>query len=1521
MKISLYLFDRVVDFRLPNDVSGSFSFDADDVESKLINVEARDSKWVLYDTGDVNIVYNDTFVSSIPLVTNNFYVLKRDNENYLIYVTDVVSSNLLTYTFDNSLNLIIGRNEQANIRYNCIYLQNYLISVSFKNNSLVLENPGGLVLYVNKHAITNNAIVIRCGDELEVYGLKIMFLNGLVLINNISDRLFINPASANINSYAFSPQGQTGDFEIKDVDLYKKEDYFSKSPRIRRVIETKKIKLSAPPRDGESQELPLILVIGPMMTMGVMSGSMVLNTITKITSGQASMADSWPQLVTSGVMLVSMIVWPLVTQAYNRMMKKQQRKEIIRKYTEYINEKRAELLNEAKQQSVILFENLITIPECLNIIEHRNINFWDKRTDQSDFLVVRIGVGNELLDAKIDYPEEGFTIEENELKQQADLLIDEFKYLKNVPIAYSFYDNRTTALMGPDYKTLNFMNNIIVQLITFYSYEDLKIVVFTSDERREHWSYLRYLNHTFNNERSFRFFASDTDSAKILAEYLGVEVGSRFNQVQGNNVPSFKPYYLVIIDDYDMVKRYDFVKTITESESNLGFSLVIIENRLSNLPSKCNNFITIGEKLSGVLKNSYENQEQLTFFDEIKYNIDMMGIAKILSNIPIEFEEGMRQLPDAVTFLEMEKVGKVEQLNILNRWNTNDSTTSLRAEVGVDDQGDLMYLDLHEKYHGPHGLVAGMTGSGKSEFIITYILSMAINYSPDDISFILIDYKGGGLAFAFENKSTGVVLPHLSGTITNLDKAEMDRTLVSIDSEIKRRQHVFNEARDMLGESTIDIYKYQRFYKDGKLSEAVPHLFIICDEFAELKTQQPDFMDNLISVARIGRSLGVHLILATQKPSGVVNDQIWSNTKFRVCLKVQDESDSREMLKRPEAASLKQVGRFYLQVGYDEYFALGQSGYCGAKYYPSEKIVKQVDKSINFIDDCGRFIKSIQASNGIKIKPQGEQLAAIMSSIISVAERVGKRARKLWLDNIPDIIVESNLEDKYGVLKDDTITAIVGEYDAPEKQEQGLVKYDFLGDGNTIIYGTDGSEREMLLNTIIYSSCKNYDVNSLNYYMIDYGSESLRRYINLPHVGGVVFASEDEKYNNLLKLIKQELQHRKRLFADYGGEYLNYIKNSSDKLPLIVIILNNYDSIYESNPDIYEELPDLIRDSERYGIVFIITGSSMSSVQNKISQNCRNIYVFKQKDASDYTSIFGVRTKVIPREIAGRGLLNNDGIHEFQTASIVSNPDELNDYLINFIKEQKTRNLNCAKKIPVLPDIVRLENVIDKVDGLKRVAVGISKKELEVLTVDYLSNLGNIVSSNKLLNTEIFIKSLLIEFLNIKDLKVLVFDPMKLLNLKKDGIIKYYDDNMEENLNLVIDYLHELIDSKSDTRCVVVIYGINKFVGKLTDNNKMSEFTKLVKEYENMSVIIADDASKIKSFNFETWFTTIFNINDGVWIGRGVSDQNLLHLSNVTREMTKDYKNDMGYLVSESVGTLMKLIDFVSSYDGGADEK
>ena len=1516
MKISLYLVDCIMNFRLPEQVSGSFSFNDSSSDIKLINIEARNGKWILYSTSSVSVLNNGVVVDSVELIDNSFYILKRDGKSYLIYVNYLLSSRMIPYRYDNNIHLLIGNNDSCNIRYNCFYMNNLLLGIGYNGNDLILEKRGNIVIYINKKAVIENPTFIKNGDELEVYGLRMIFLNGVLFINNMSN-LYVDCSKSFIQNFSILSNDEPQDFEIKDVDLYQKSDYASKAPRIRRVIETKDIKLSPPPKNDSESELPLILVIGPMFTMALVSVTTLFSTFSRIKSGQSSLSNSWPQLVVAFTMILSSLLWPLLTRLFNKKIKSRKKKEVIDKYTNYLNDKANELESERKLQKVILLENLISVDQCLDNIKSRNINFWSKRIDQNDFLVVRIGIGNELLDAKIQYPESGFSIEENELKEKADELIKNSKYIDGVPIGYSLYDNTISAVMGNRNKTVNFINNIILQLISFYSYEDLKFVVFTNQANCSDWEYIKYLNHCFSNDKSFRFFGTDYDSCKSILEYLNVEINNRINQSDSERKNN-KPHYIILVDDYDKIKRYDFIESLTEAEENLGFSMIIVENRLSKLPSKCDNFITLNENESGILKNSYEKQEQIVFHDEIHYNIDMMDVARIVSNVPIEFEEEMKSLPNSITFLEMESVGKIEQLNILNRWNTNDSTSSLKCEVGVDEKGDLMYLDLHEKYHGPHGLIAGMTGSGKSEFIITYILSMCINYSPDDVSFILIDYKGGGLAFAFENKVTGVVLPHLAGTITNLDKAEMDRTLVSIDSEIKKRQYIFNEARDLLGESTIDIYKYQRFYKEGKLKEPIPHLFIICDEFAELKSQQPDFMDNLISVARIGRSLGVHLILATQKPSGVVNDQIWSNTKFRVCLKVQDESDSREMLKRTEAAYLKQAGRFYLQVGYDEFFALGQSAWCGAKYYPSDSIVKNVDKSINFIDDCGFYLKSIQASNSNKVQPSGEQLANILSAIVDVSNQVSKKARRLWLDNIPEVILIDQLEKKYNFnVVPYNVKCIIGEYDAPEKQQQGVIVYDFLKDGNTIIYGNDGSEREMLLDSIIYSSCKNYSSSELNYYIIDYGSESLRRYSKLPHIGGIVYLGEDEEYVNLFKMLRKEIASRKKLFADYGGDYSNYIKSSNTKLPIKVIILNNYDSIYENNPELYDSLPDLVRDSERYGIVFIVTCNAINSVQNRISQNFHNLYAFKLKDEGDYSSIFGTRVKTVPRDIFGRGLIKHDVIHEFQVASILENNDGLNDFISQFIDNQVSKNNVPAVSIPTLPHFVRLNDVVSSIDGLSSISVGIEKNSLNVATIDLVSNLGLIVTANRLENTSKFVNSFSMIINGFSNMDFIVFDVMHNINIS--NLDNYYTEDFSTILDKLISYLKTLLDSKSDNYGVILINGFSKFISSVDDSNKISMFFDLLKRYEKIGVIICDGYSAIKKYSFESWFTNIFNVNYGLWIGRGISDQNLLHLASVTRDMTVDYKNCMGYVVNEGYASLVKFIDFVSD-DYSEDE-
>ena len=1505
MRIYLYLGTKILTFEIPASISGSFSFDPNSEEEyKLINIEARDNNWVLYSNSDSSVFENGNPVDSIVLKANSYHVIQKNNTNYLIYVTNLFDDSFTTYTYNDSINLTIGNDATCNINFANSIIKGMAAKIYKYENHFVLDIASTPV-YINKELVTRSNFPIKNGDTIDIYGLKLIFFNNLLLINNPLGIVKTNLTNTSLAPYQAPAMDPPQEIQTKDIDLYSKEDNFSKSPRIRRLIKTKAIELSPPPRQEGERELPLLLTIGPMATMAILAGVRLASVISKIAAGEATFKSQITAIVQASTMLLSMLLWPTVTRMFNKKLKEKRKKELLEKYNIYLMEKRKELTDEYKLQKDILIENLIPVEQCVKIIEAGNINFWDKRTEQNDFLEVRLGLGDQKLAVEVGFPKEGFTIEEDALRKQAEALVNEFKYLKHVPIGYSFYKHKITAIMGEKDTTYGMINNIVLQLITFYSYEDIKIVVFTNKENEKNWDYIKYLNHSFSNDKSIRFFSSDTENAKDLGDYLNMELNSRMNMKKEGN--EHKPYYIVICDDYDMIKRQAFRKTLTEEDDNLGFSLIIMEKEMSNLPSKCNNFIYMGRQTSDVLTDSFEGQDKVSFNNEINNSIDMMKIAKRLANIPIEFEDGYKELPEAINFLEMEKVGKVEQLNIMNRWRLNDSTKSLKAEVGVDENGNLMYLDLHEKYHGPHGLIAGMTGSGKSEFIITYILSMAINYSPEYVSFILIDYKGGGLAGAFENKATGISLPHLAGTITNLDKAEMDRTLVSIDSEIKRRQQLFNEARDALGESTIDIYKYQKYYKEGRLTKPVPHLFIICDEFAELKAQQPDFMDNLISVARIGRSLGVHLILATQKPSGVVNDQIWSNTKFRVCLKVQDASDSKEMLKRPEAANIKQTGRFYLQVGYDEYFALGQSGWCGAKYYPSEKIVKQVDKSVNFIDDSGDFIKSIQAGNSVNIEAQGEQLSAIMKEIINVAKMSKVKADRLWLDDIPETILVDNLEKDYQYEKEEnSVTAIIGEYDAPEKQEQGLLIYEPKVQGNTAVFGNDPIEKEKILNTIIYSICKNYTSDEVNIYAIDYGSETLSMFNSFPQIGGIVFIGEDEKFKNLFKLITEEIKERKKLLLKYGGSFDAYNQSNEKKLPQIILVMNNYEGILDNYNTIYENIASIGRDCERYGVYLIITANTMSSLGRRVSLCLENKYAFHLNDASDYYGVFGGNTKIRPRERLGRGLTLNDGVHEFQTASIVADEKDINSFIAEVSERIKANNPNHAKEIPSLPKVVTTDIVKKDIKELKNVPIGISKNDLEVVKYDFMQYPATIITSNRLGNMNNFMEALVDIMLKIPDNSVYFLDIRQELDLSSKEGINYVNNNFAK----AIDNLISNISSKKnkDSKLVYIFYGLERIKAEV-DSKKLEELFTLVKASDNTKLILADSTKNLKSIDLDIWYSKVKNNTDGIWVGKGITEQQTFRISRITKEMQNSYSNSYGYVLIESEPVLVKLVE------------
>ena len=981
---------------------------------------------------------------------------------------------------------------------------------------------------------------------------------------------------------------------------------------------------------------------------------------------------------------------------------------------------------------------------------------------------------------------------------------------------------------------------------------------------------------------------------------------------------SFSPYFLIIIDDYQQVRNVEIVKNVLNQQINIGFSVIINQERLLGLPNECSTFINIDQNESGIFENELSKDKQQIFKSDFIGNINIKQIIKTISNIPIEMAKDRYSLPEKLGFLEMYNVGKIEQLNILNRWRSNNPITSLSVPVGVDTNGELFKLDLHEKFHGPHGLIAGMTGSGKSEFIITYILSMAVNYDPDEVSFVLIDYKGGGLAGAFENKETGIYIPHLSGTITNLDVNDMKRSLASINSELKRRQTLFNEARQKLNESTIDIYKYQKLKREGKVQEPVPHLFIISDEFAELKAQQPEFMEQLISTARIGRSLGVHLILATQKPSGVVDEQIWSNTKFRVCLKVQDKSDSIDMIKCPDAAAIHNVGRFYLQVGYNEYFALGQSAYAGVPYKNTDKIKRKVDTDINFINNVGYVIKSINVDDTPNYTDNGEELSNIVNYLYNLGKGENKFATRLWLNKIPDKIYVDELATKYNYVAEKyNLNPIIGEYDDPNNQKQNLLTLPLTKDGNTIIYGSAGSGKEDFINTLIYSISTKHSPDEVNFYIIDFGSESLKLWDKIPTVGDVLLSNEAEKISNLFKLLKEEISNRKKMFQGYSGNYETYIKMSNNKIPQIIVIINLYEGFDEMYPDFENDFNSLTREGTRYGIIFVMTTSGANLVRYKIKQNFKQNLVLQLNDESDYSDIVGNTDGLYPSKIKGRGLIKLDKVYEFQTATYskdtsVEFVNKLSEYLSNIYQ-------NKAKKIPILPNNVNYDIVKSYINGIDNIPVGVEKNSLKISSLDFRSKPVTLISASDTTAFELFVP----EFIKVclsSNSQISILDCEKMFE-NENFNCNYFKDSFDDIFTKIYDYVEKLNNvyinnnyndnSLSNVKdMLIIIIGIEQLKNKLNDENneKIEKFMYMVQDLRKISIIIIDAIDNIKNLEYEEWYKKVVSSNHGLWIGDGISDQYTIKLSKNPSYIRDEIGNRYGYTIKRGIPILIKVL-------------
>lgn len=1505
MIVSLINKSSIASIALPEKIRGQYVITNNDRVS--VEIEGLNDKWIIKSSKRVKILdHARQQVTSCALKEMSIYGLKildHATSNTYLFVEPTTDdrAEFKKYLVCGNTDITIGRKKESNICIDNKYIsKDHTVLQCRDEKWSVTDCNSSNGTFVNGSKITKAQLSV--GDVVYIMGTMIVIGDRMLAINNPDQTVTIKHSLI----IPYIPQR----FEAIDEDNFDYETVekhsFYRSPRFKRDIERAVFKIDAPPNSPVGDELPIMMTIGPSMTMGMAS---MATAVYGVAQGNIMSA------VTSGCMLLGTVLWPIFSKKYEKKHRNQ--KEALRqsKYKEYLGRIQESFEAEKQKQKQILLENNVGINTCIERITNVSRNLWDRAYGQNDFLQVTVGEGDLPLNADIQYPERKFEIERDQLEEDLLKICEAPQMLHNVPVTVSLFDNTVTGVIGNREKALHFANGIILQLATFYSYDEVKFI-FLYDEKMEASAlqYVKWLPHIWNNDKSIRFLIKNNSDIKDVAAYLKAEFEGR-STYKDDDLDNANPYYIIFSFSKALALRTEVIQNICECKRNLHFSIITFYDELKNLPKECSNVIELDGDTGKIYNKNDITGRSVSFKPNIYIDAGLEKYSTMLSNIHLNTGETSFVLPKMLTFLDMFHVGKIEHLNVLTRWKDNDPTKSLEVPVGVDTIGDPFKLDLHEKYHGPHGLVAGMTGSGKSEFIMTYILSLAVNYHPDEVAFVLIDYKGGGMAKAFEN------LPHTAGIITNLDGASINRSLISIQSELRRRQSIFAKASKDFGVSNVDIYKYQKMYREGLVQEPLQHLFIISDEFAELKMQQPEFMAQLVSAARIGRSLGVHLILATQKPSGVVDDQIWSNAKFKACLKVQDKADSMDMLKRPEAAELQDTGRFYLQVGYNELFKLGQSAWSGAAYYPSDRVEQHVDNSVDVIDDVGRVMKSAKIDKRNAVAEPKKQIDAITDYLADLAEQEHIRVRPLWLEPIPAVIVLKNLQEKYGYMKSfDTIEAIVGEYDDPMNQRQELLTLSFSESGNVAVYGASGSGKTTFLTTLLYSLISTHEPEELNIYILDFSAETLTAFSRAPHVGDVVLAQEREKVSNLLKLLLGQIETRKKLLADFGGSIVAYNASAAQILPSIVVAINNYAAFSELYDDYEDEMLFLTREGVKYGIYFVLTATATNSVRYKMLQNIGQSFVLQMTDDTDYTAILGKTDGLIPSKIKGRGLCKLDDIYEFQTAYALQSENILSDIrtycqLLNESSEYR------ARKIPVLPHHVNMAFIEPYVQkNSVNIPVGVETESLDISYLKLSKNFITFIESNG--DFYVHTLSALVNLIsNYAHIETRVFDVDTALNQHDNAEYYCTKNSIGNGIDAIFDIvlqrhneMKEAIDSEQKLpvypMLTVVISSLAQLREYLSEeqNEKMNLILEKGSCKLNMFIVIGESSKALATYNFERWYKNNASQNDGVWVGSGIADQYYLKLSKTTSEMNAELTQQFGFVVNGAKAIKVKLL-------------
>ena len=957
----------------------------------------------------------------------------------------------------------------------------------------------------------------------------------------------------------------------------------------------------------------------------------------------------------------------------------------IEVYQKYIASKRQEIEECRNREWTERNEIYIPAEQEIQQVETFSPDLFDRTPQDEDFLCVRLGSGPIESARQVNYKKQEKLEIEDDLSLLPEQTASFYKELQNAPVICDLKNVNAVGITGEEADRFELLKLIVTDVALRHFAADVKLFFVAEKEHAGRMHLFRFLPGAYCVQTDTRGIVTDDESKTLIFEYLYKELTMRAQEKRSY------PHLLIFFYDEYGYKKHP-ISQFTEKGKDLGVTFLFFGQTRADIPVGCDYVVQLSGGYRGVLINAAEKSKTVPFVSSQISDTLAVRIVRTLAPVCTDEVSLEGELIKNISMFKMLNILSVEDLDLKARWSASKVTKSMAAPVGVSKTGIVM-LDLHDKAHGPHGLVAGTTGSGKSEILQTYILSMATLYHPYEAAFVIIDFKGGGMVNQFAQ------LPHLLGAITNIDGNAINRSLKSIKAELQKRQKYFAQA------DVNHIDKYIRKYKAGEVSEPLPHLIIIVDEFAELKAEQPEFMKELISAARIGRSLGVHLILATQKPAGQVNEQIWSNSRFKLCLKVQSKEDSNEVLKSPLAAEIKEPGRAYLQVGNNEIFELFQSAFSGVPEREDEGTGKAF--TIYEVPDGGKKVPVY-----VKKKNKGQE--GMNNQLEAIVSYVSEYFRSIQIPQLPDICLpplreciefppvskEAVQEQK----KEVGFYAWIGVYDDPDHQNQDQYAVN-LSAANMIIIGSAQTGKTTILQNVIRSLSEQYTPDEVAIYIIDFASMVLKNFETLNHVGGVVSSSEDEKLKNLFKMLWEEMETRKEKLLSVGvSSFVAYKEAGRTDMKQIVLIIDNLTALKELYFQDDDELLNLCREGITVGISIVIANAQTAGIGYKYLSSFSNRIALFCNDGNEYSAIFEHCNRRL-EHLPGRCFAEVDKqILECQAYLPFAGEKEFEraEAIRGYIEKRNGECTEVARKIPLIPPVLSMNYMAQQFGNMMR---------------------------------------------------------------------------------------------------------------------------------------------------------------------------------------------------------------------------